>query len=117
MTILRTELDAGRVDLSELLTGSRIPPVHPGEILRREFLDPLHITPYRLAKDIAVPLTRVAAILSGERSITADTALRLARYFSMSAEFWLSLQEHYDLDRARAESGERIEREVSPRVA
>jgi addiction module HigA family antidote len=117
MTILRADLDAGRIDLSDIVTGSRIPPIHPGEILRREFLDPLEITPYRLAKDVAVPLTRIAAILAGERAITADTALRLARYFSMSAEFWLSLQEHHDLDRARAKSGERIEREVAPRVA
>jgi addiction module HigA family antidote len=117
MTILREDLDAGRVDLADVVTGQRIAPIHPGEILRGEFLDPLGITPYRLAKDIAVPLTRVAAILAGERAVTADTALRLSRYFAMSAEFWLGLQEHYELDRARDELGERIEREVSPRVA
>jgi addiction module HigA family antidote len=119
MPINRDDLDAGRVDLSDVLdkVAERIAPTHPGEILREEFLDPMQITPYRLAQDIGVPLTRIAAILAGRRSITADTALRLGRYFDMSAEFWLSLQEHYDLDVARAELGDRLEHEVKPRAA
>jgi addiction module HigA family antidote len=75
--------------------------LHPGEILRDEFLAPLKLTAYRLAKNIGVPRARTAALLSGERAVTADTALRLGRFFGTSAEFWLGLQERYDLDVAR----------------
>lgn len=116
MPILRQDLDAGHVDLSEVVTAGRIPATHPGSILRAEFLDPLGITPYRLAKDLDVPITRVMAILAGRRSISADTALRLGRYFNMSAEFWLGLQERYDLDLAREALGSRLEA-VKPRAA
>jgi addiction module HigA family antidote len=119
MTISREALEAGKVDLSDVIgrTPRRIAPVHPGEILREEFLDPLGITPYRLAKDIGVPLTRIAAILAGARAITADTALRLGRFFGMSAEFWLGLQQHYDLGTARAALKRRLDHEVKPRRA
>jgi antitoxin HigA-1 len=79
----------------------RLPSVHPGEILSEEFLKPMSITPYRLAKSIGVPQTRVAAILSGQRGITADTALRLGRFFGTSAELWLNLQATYELQEAR----------------
>ncbi|QIL44634.1 HigA family addiction module antidote protein [Acidovorax sp. HDW3] len=72
----------------------------PGEVLAAEFLQPLGITPYRLAKEIHVPQTRIAAIIKGGRTITADTALRLARYFGTSAAFWLNLQQQYDTDTA-----------------
>lgn len=75
----------------------RQPPLHPGEVLSEEFLKLLGITPYRLAKDIDVPLTRITAILAGRGAITADTALRLARYFGNSAAFWLGLQSLYEL--------------------
>jgi len=71
--------------------------IHPGEVLRLEFLEPLEITPYRLCKDIDVAQTRISEILSEKRSITADTALRLSRYFGNSAQFWLNLQTLYDL--------------------
>lgn len=74
---------------------------HPGELLREEFLDPLGITAYRLAKEIGVPLTRVAAILDGRRGITADTAARLGRFFGTSAQFWLNLQAEYELREVR----------------
>ncbi len=74
--------------------------IHPGEILREEFLVPLGITAYRLAKDIRVPATRIADIVHERRSISADTALRLSRYFGNSAQFWLNLQTHYDLREA-----------------
>ena len=84
----------------------RLPRIHPGEILRLEFLEPLGITPYRLSKDIGVAQTRVADILYGRRSITADTALRLSRYFGTSAQFWLNLQAHYDLEQAQEENAE-----------
>ena len=93
------------------------PPIHPGEILREEFLEPMGITPYRLAKDIKVPQTRIAAILAGERSVTPDTALRLSRYFGMSERFWSTLQANYDLEIARDELGQRLEEEVKPRAA
>jgi len=79
----------------------RLPNIHPGEILGEEFLKPLGITAYRLAKDIRVPATRVADILRGRRGISAETALRLSRYFGNSAQFWLNLQAHYELREAR----------------
>jgi addiction module HigA family antidote len=79
----------------------RLPNIHPGEILREEFLSPLGITAYRLAKDIRVPATRISDILNGRRSISAGTALRLARYFGNSAQFWLNLQASYDLREAQ----------------
>ena len=91
--------------------------IHPGTILREEFLDPMAITPYRLAKDISVPLTRITAILSGERSISADTALRLSRYFGMSERFWLNLQANYDLQVAKDRLSGRLKSEVKPRAA
>ena len=76
----------------------KLPPVHPGEILREEFLAPLGISQYRLAKETSVPPRRINEIVRGTRSITADTALRLSRYFGMSEQFWLNLQTRYDLD-------------------
>jgi addiction module HigA family antidote len=76
----------------------RLQPLHPGEILREEFLQPLGITQYRLAKDISVPPRRINEIVHGLRNITADTALRLARYFGTSERFWLNLQSRYDLE-------------------
>lgn len=94
----------------------RLPLLTPGEMLRMEFLEPMDITPYRLAKDIGVPLTRVLAILSGRRGITADTGLRLDRYFGLSDGWWLRLQTHCDLRRAQRELAPRIAREVRPRT-
>jgi antitoxin HigA-1 len=88
------------------MENSRLPIIHPGEILRAEFLEPLDITPYRLSKDIDVSQTRIGEILAGKRSITADTALRLAKYFGNSAQFWLNLQTQYDLRQAQSENGE-----------
>jgi len=90
---------------------------NPGEILRTEFLDELKITQYRLAVDICIPHSRVTAIIKGRRAITPDTALRLARYFSTSAEFWLGLQKEHDLRKARQELSATIEKEVKPLVA
>ena len=78
--------------------GRRLKNVHPGEVLGEEFLHPLEVSAYRLAKEIGVPATRVSEILHGRRSITADTALRLAKYFGTTAKFWLGLQEDYDLE-------------------
>ncbi len=86
----------------------QVPHPHPGEILAEEFLRPAGITPYRLAKSIHVPLTRVAAILRGDRGITVDTALRLSRFFGLSDGFWTSLQAAYDTATAKDELGEEL---------
>jgi antitoxin HigA-1 len=94
----------------------RLQPAHPGEILREEFLKPLGITQYRLAKDISVPPRRINEIVHGLRNITADTALRLARYFSTSERFWLNLQSRYDLESEKDRLGKRLDREVLKRA-
>ena len=86
--------------------------ITPGEILEEDFLKPLGLSQYRLAKDIGVPARRINEIVKGERAITADTALRLGRFFKMSAEFWLNLQSHYDLEIEQKRLGRRLEREV-----
>ncbi len=87
-------------------------PIHPGEILMEEFLKPLGITQYKLAKDIHVPARRINEIVHGKRSITADTALRLSRYFNLSERFWLNLQARYDLEVEKDKLNDRIETEV-----
>ena len=87
----------------------RLPNIHPGEILQEEFLNEFHITAYRLAQDLRVPQTRVAAILKGKRRITADTALRLGRYFGNSPKFWLGLQDDYDMEAEQLANGSVIE--------
>ena len=91
--------------------------IHPGEILLEEFLRPMGISQYRLAKDISVPQRRISEITQGKRSITADTALRLGRYFNMEAQFWLNLQSRYDLLCAEAELDKRLDKEVTPHAA
>ena len=92
----------------------KLPPVAPGEILFEEFLRPLGISQYRLARSITVPPRRINEIVHGKRAVTADTALRLARYFGTSERFWLNLQAQYDLDVEYDRIGERIVREVTP---
>jgi antitoxin HigA-1 len=89
-----------------------IPPIHPGEILLEEYLKPMGISQYRLAKDINVDPRRINEIVHGQRAITADTALRLARYFGSSEMFWLNLQSRYDLELQKMELGDRLEKEV-----
>ena len=90
---------------------------HPGEILSEEFLKPLGMSVNGLALALRVPATRIGAIVKGERSVTADTALRLARFFGTSAEFWINLQAMHDLTKARMQNGVAIERDVRPRAA
>jgi antitoxin HigA-1 len=90
----------------------KLTPMHPGEILREEFMKPLGLSQTRLGGDLGVSPRRINEIVHGKRSITADTALRLSRYFSMSAEFWLGLQADYDLDLATDRLADRIAREV-----
>ena len=90
----------------------KIPPIHPGEVLMEEFLRPMNISQYRLAKDISVPPRRINEIVHGGRCITANTALRLGRYFGVSPQFWLNLQSHYDLAKEEDQFGEELLREV-----
>ncbi|HDQ04639.1 MAG TPA: addiction module antidote protein, HigA family [Deltaproteobacteria bacterium] len=90
----------------------KLHPVHPGEVLLEEFLKPMGISQNRLALNIGVPARRINEVVLGKRSVTADTALRLARFFGTSAEFWLGLQAQYDLDVTAEKLGERLEREV-----
>ena len=117
MSIKREDLDAGRIDFGDVTTGKRLPLIHPGEILRDDFLRPMKISVYTLAQAIKVPRSRVNDIVLCRRGITADTAFRLARYFGTSPELWINLQARYDLDVAHRKLRRRIEREVTPRAA
>ncbi len=104
-----------RLSLKIYMT-KKIKPIHPGEILETEFLKPLNISKYKLAKDISVSPIRVSEIVKGKRSITANTALRLGRYFNMSPEFWLNLQNQYDLEKETDIFSKRLEKEVCVRA-
>ena len=97
--------------------GKPIAPTSPGDILRHDFLEPLCMSASALARALRVPANRITGILKAQRQVTADTALRLARYFGTTPQFRLGLQDRYDLEMARAERGQLIEREVAPRVA
>ncbi len=92
-------------------------PIHPGDILRFELLEPLGISMYRLSRETGMPADRVGRLVKGTRAITADTALRLARYFGTSPQFWMNLQAHFDLEVARISLGNSIERQIKPRKA
>jgi addiction module HigA family antidote len=96
---------------------NKMRPIHPGEILREEFLIPLEMSAHALSQAIRVPATRVNDIVNGRRGVTADTALRLARYFGNSAEFWLNVQAAYDLRTAERDVAPKIEKEILPRRA
>ena len=96
------------------MTEEKLKPVHPGEVLMEEFLKPMDLSQNRVALDIGVPAQRINDIVRGKRRITADTALRLARYFGTSPQFWLGLQMDYALDVAAEAMGSRLDREVSP---
>jgi addiction module HigA family antidote len=99
------------------MTPKRRITTHPGEIILEEFLKPLDMSVNALAIALRVPATRMGAIVKGERGVTADTAMRLARYFGTTPEFWMDLQAMYDLTKAKAEFGAKIERDVNPRAA
>lgn len=99
------------------MSEEKLQPIHPGEVLLEEFLVPMNLSQNRLALDIRVPARRINEIVHGKRRITADTALRLARYFGVSAQFWLGLQMDYDLDIAEDELADRLEKEVMVYVA
>ena len=117
MTIKREDIDNRQVDFSDVATGRRLPTVHPGEILRDEFLKPMGLSVYELANAIKVPRSRANDIVRGRRAITTDTALRLGRYFGTTAAFWINLQARHDLDVADRSLRKKIEREVEPRAA
>lgn len=94
---------------------TKLPPIHPGEVLLEDLMKPLEISINRLARDLRVPVTRISEIVNRRRGISADTALRLARYFGSTPEFWVNLQTAYDLEVARRESASMIELDVRPR--
>jgi addiction module HigA family antidote len=94
------------------MSGKALTPIHPGEILLEEFLKPMGISQYRLAKATSVPARRINEIVHGKRSVTADTALRLSRYFGMSDRFWMNLQSRYDIELEKDRLGTRLDEEV-----
>lgn len=96
---------------------TRLDPVHPGEVLLEDFLKPLAISQYGLARSLGVPAQRIGEIVHGRRAVTAETALHLARYFGMEPQFWMNLQARYDLDRAEDMLSARLLKEVVPRAA
>jgi antitoxin HigA-1 len=116
MRIQREQLD--RTDFGDVAVGTdSMPPITPGEILRTEFMEPLGLSANALARALRVPPNRISAILGGNRAITADTALRLARYFNTTPQSWLNLQQHYELELAKRTVGAAILAEVEPRAA
>ncbi len=116
MAIRREEIE--RLDFSDIVEpGEKLSPVHPGEILLHEFMTPLALSANSLAAALRVPANRISGIVNGSRAVTADTALRLARYFGTTAEFWMGLQKDYELGNARRAELAVIEKEVSPRAA
>ncbi|MDE0221818.1 MAG: HigA family addiction module antitoxin [Spirochaetaceae bacterium] len=117
MGIKREAVDRQQIDFSEVSSGGRLPPVHPGEILRDEFLKPMNLSVYGLARSLNVSRPRLNDIVIGRRGVTTDTALRLGRYFGTTPEFWINLQTRYDLDVAERTVRSQIEQEVEPRTA
>ncbi len=114
MTIKREDLDRRAVDFSDVATERLLLPVHPGEILRHEFLGPLGLSVYRLARALKISRPRLNDIVLGRRGVTTDTALRLGRYFGTTPEFWISLQARHDLDVAERTLRLEIEWEIEP---
>lgn len=112
MTIKRSEL--GAVKYGSLLTGRRLAGVHPGEVLMKDFIEPLGLTRYRVAKEIRVPQRRIDEICSGKRAMTADTALRLGRLFGVEPQLWMNLQAQYDLEVAERDVGSQVHKEIQP---
>lgn len=116
MTINREDIDQRRTDFSDVASG-RLAPVHPGEILRDEFLKPMALSVYRLAQALKVSRPRLNDLVLGRRGVTVDTALRLGRYFGTTPEFWINLQVRYDLDVAERTLRGEIERDIEPYAA
>ena len=116
MTITREAVDSRAVDFADVTSGRRLPPVHPGQFLREEFLAPLGLSVYALARALNVPRPRLNEVVRGRRSVSTDTALRLARYFGTSPQFWINLQVRYDLDVAERALRPAIDSQVKPRI-
>ena len=114
MTTKRKDLDLEAVDFSDIVTGRKLPPVHPGQILRDEFLVPLGLSVYRPAQALKIPQPRLNDIVRALRGITVDTALRLRHYFGTTPEFWINLQTRHDLNLADQRSRSEIDREIVP---
>jgi len=115
MTIQREELS--NTKFGNIVTGEMLAPVHPGEILLHDFIEPMGLTRYKVAKFTSVPQRRIDEICIGKRAITADTAMRLGRLFGMSPQTWMNLQAQYDLEIAEHELGDKIDHEVMPLAA
>ncbi len=115
MNIQREKLNT--MKWGNVITGRKLAPVHPGEILLHEFIEPMGLTRYKVAKFASVPQRRIDEICNGKRAVTADTAMRLARLFGMSAQTWMNLQAQYDLEVAEDELGDKIDHEVMPIAA
>ena len=113
---MRTESKSLTTTDEELEEGASMPPLHPGEMLREEFMKPLGLSANALAMELHVPVSRISEILRERRGISGDTALRLARYFNMSPEFWMGIQTRFELDAAADAAGAAIEREIRPRA-
>ena len=116
MTIEREDVDRQRIDFSDVVSG-RLAPVHPGEVLRDDFLTPLALSVYQLAQALKVSRPRLNDVVLGRRGVTVDTALRLGRYFGTTPEFWLNLQIRYDLDVAELTVRREIELQIEPHAA
>ncbi|MGP1665186.1 MAG: HigA family addiction module antitoxin [Rhodanobacter sp.] len=114
MAITREELK--RMDFKDVATGKRLAPVHPGDVLMRDFIEPMGITRYKVAKLTKVQQRRIDEICSGNRAVTGDTALRLARLFGMDAAFWINLQAQYDLEISYKKMHKLVDKEVTPLV-
>lgn len=117
MSISREDVDRRQVDFSDVVTGPQLPPVHPGEVLREEFLAPMALSVYRLAQALKISRPRLNDIVIGRRGVTIDTALRLGRYFGTTPEFWINLQTRFDLDVAERTLRRKIEQEIEPHAA
>ena len=117
MTIKREDIDQRRIDFSDVVSGRRLAPVHPGEVLRDEFLTPMALSVYRLARALKVTRPRLNDLVRGHRGVTIDTALRLGRYFGTTPEFWINLQTGYDLDVAEHTVRDKIEQQIEPHAA
>lgn len=115
MSIQREELN--NMKWGNIVTGERLAPVHPGDILLHDFIEPMGLTRYKVAKFTNVPQRRIDEICNGKRAVTADTAMRLGRLFGMSAQTWMYLQAQYDLEIAENELGDKIDQEVMPIAA
>lgn len=112
---MRTKLKSLTTTDEELKDGAPMPPLHPGEMLREEFMKPLGLSANALAMELRVPVSRISEIVRERRGITGDTALRLGRYFNMTPEFWMGIQTRFELDSAADAAGAAIEREIRPR--